>query len=480
MPSRVQSLRSAVKNTRPGAGTREPGELYVNFPDRQVGFIDASKNPQDLVAVRFFSTTTNYSAGDFVWNAGKIYKAKNAVNAGAFNAADWDSAATVGDYEPPIALGLTTQYWRGDKSWQTLDKFAVGLGNVDNTSDANKPVSTAQAAALALKANLIGPTTFTGTISAPTAAAGSNDGTVATSAYVKGQVATSDAARLLLWRLKADLASPTFTGDPKGADVPAPGDDTSINDCNADDADGGRSHGRPGRRLGLGRKNNLWATVIGGAHTDDNPPPAPLQDGQLWWDTKTGNLNIWYVDVNSAAWIQINNQPAVGGTAESRNRIVNGAMQISQENGNSPSASSGTPSYYTADQFVVAASVAPGVVVTQRLQIVTPKGSQNRIRVQVNTAKAAFAAGDYLLLQHMIEGIRLSDFGWGAAGAKQAVLRFGFKGPAGTYSVSMVGATHAYIANFTIAAGQANTDTEQVLVIPGSTAGTWPAMPRAA
>lgn len=33
-----------------------------------------------------------------------------------------------------------------------LTKAAVGLGNVDNTSDANKPVSTAQATALAGKA----------------------------------------------------------------------------------------------------------------------------------------------------------------------------------------------------------------------------------------------------------------------------------------------------------------------------------------
>src|SRR5690606_35556185 len=35
----------------------------------------------------------------------------------------------------------------------TLVKADVGLGNVDNTSDANKPVSTAQQAALNLKAN---------------------------------------------------------------------------------------------------------------------------------------------------------------------------------------------------------------------------------------------------------------------------------------------------------------------------------------
>ena len=42
----------------------------------------------------------------------------------------------------------------------------VGLGNVDNTSDANKPVSTATQTALDLKANLAGPT-FTGTVVLP-------------------------------------------------------------------------------------------------------------------------------------------------------------------------------------------------------------------------------------------------------------------------------------------------------------------------
>lgn len=52
--------------------------------------------------------------------------------------------------EPTITAGTTAQYWRGDKSWQTLDKTAVGLANVDNTSDVNKPVSTATQNALNL------------------------------------------------------------------------------------------------------------------------------------------------------------------------------------------------------------------------------------------------------------------------------------------------------------------------------------------
>ena len=47
-----------------------------------------------------------------------------------------------------------------------ITKSMVGLGNVDNTSDANKPVSTATQTALDLKANLAGPT-FTGTVVLP-------------------------------------------------------------------------------------------------------------------------------------------------------------------------------------------------------------------------------------------------------------------------------------------------------------------------
>jgi hypothetical protein len=45
--------------------------------------------------------------------------------------------------EPTITAGTTAQYYRGDKTFQTLDKTAVGLGNVDNTSDSTKNSATA-------------------------------------------------------------------------------------------------------------------------------------------------------------------------------------------------------------------------------------------------------------------------------------------------------------------------------------------------
>lgn len=44
-----------------------------------------------------------------------------------------DLQAALNAKEPTIAGGTTGQYLRGDKSWQPLDKAAVGLGNLSNT-----------------------------------------------------------------------------------------------------------------------------------------------------------------------------------------------------------------------------------------------------------------------------------------------------------------------------------------------------------
>lgn len=103
--------------------------------------------------------------------------------------------AALSGKEPTVIAGTTSQYYRGDKSWQTLDKTAVGLANVDNTSDANKPVSTATQTALSTKADdiavvhlagaetITGNKTFSGTTIVPTPSAPTH---AATKGYVDG------------------------------------------------------------------------------------------------------------------------------------------------------------------------------------------------------------------------------------------------------------------------------------------------------
>ncbi len=68
----------------------------------------------------------------------------------SINPAVWSATiATAGIPDAPVDTKL---YGRKSAAWFEVTKAAIGLGNVDNTSDVNKPVSTAQSAAFIAKA----------------------------------------------------------------------------------------------------------------------------------------------------------------------------------------------------------------------------------------------------------------------------------------------------------------------------------------
>lgn len=158
-------------------------------------------------------------------------------------------------------------------------------------------------------------------------------------------------------------------------------------------------------------------------------------------------------------------------TALPFNYFINPSFQVSQQNGNTAGS---TANYYAADQYYHGPN-HDGVVTVQRMQIPTPRGSPNRLRLVVTTADTALAASQYQHNFQYIEGNRIAPFGFGTANAKQLVLRFGWKSPQGTYSVFVRngGVNRTYLANFTISAPQHYVETEQIIVIPGDTAGTW-------
>lgn len=142
----LQEIISRSPDSKEGSGTPEgvitapPGTLYVN----SAGGLGTSLYLKET------------GDGDTGWAA---------VQAGGLSAT-WgliggtltdqlDLVAALALKEGTITAGTTAQYWRGDKSWQTLDRAAVGLGNVDNTSDLNKPVSTATQAAIDAKVGVL-------------------------------------------------------------------------------------------------------------------------------------------------------------------------------------------------------------------------------------------------------------------------------------------------------------------------------------
>lgn len=136
-------------------------------------------------------------------------------------------------YVPQVAPILPVTSLNGRTGSVVIVKSDVGLSNVDNTSDTAKPISTATAAALALKAPINNPT-FTGTVGGVTKAMvglGNVDNTAdldkpissLTQLALNGKAASAHSHPVAdvtglqgALDAKAPLASPAFTGTPTG------------------------------------------------------------------------------------------------------------------------------------------------------------------------------------------------------------------------------------------------------------------------
>ena len=214
----------------------------------------ATKTYADSAVTTHQSDTTNvHGIADFAALATttNVSTAQTAAETFATGAVTTHNSATTnvhGIADTSLVVTTTGTQTLTNKTITTpagLVKGDVGLGNVDNTSDANKPVSTATQTALDLKlASATAASTYaplasaalTGTPTAPTAAASTNTTQLATTAFVRAEVAAlvnSAAATLdtlgeiatalgndanfsttltTNLGLKAPLASPTFTG----------------------------------------------------------------------------------------------------------------------------------------------------------------------------------------------------------------------------------------------------------------------------
>ena len=196
-------------------------DTYNDHPGAMIGVSEGTVN---LDSLHFCTSNSGGTLGTTAINftklviAGELLAANNLsdlVNAGTSrtnlglgnvdNTSDANKpVSTATQDELDLKAPLASPTFTGTVSGIT--KTMVGLGNVDNTSDANKPVSTATETELDLKAPLASPT-FTGTPTLPTGtiaitqSAADSTTALATTAFVT----TAD-------NLKANLASPTFTG----------------------------------------------------------------------------------------------------------------------------------------------------------------------------------------------------------------------------------------------------------------------------
>lgn len=90
-----------------------------------------------------------------------------------------------------------------------LDQDDVGLNAVDNVPDANKPVSSPQQAALNLKAPLASPV-FTGNPTGPTPAVGDDDTSLATTAFVRGELDDITAPHMVVFTADGSFSKGSY------------------------------------------------------------------------------------------------------------------------------------------------------------------------------------------------------------------------------------------------------------------------------
>lgn len=155
-----------------------------------------------------------------------------------------------------------------------------------------------------------------------------------------------------------------------------------------------------------------------------------------------------------------------------KNYLVNGGMQISQENGTTAGSSN---LYYPVDQWYIQNTLSGGAYSCAQVASPTPGGSTHRIRMTVTAAQPTVGSS-VCFLQQKIEGLRIADLKFGTANAKTVTLQVGVKAPAaGTYACLLQNnATDATLSgSFTIAAGEVNTDVVKSVTFAGATSGTW-------
>jgi hypothetical protein len=104
-----------------------------------------------------------------------------------------------------------------------------------------------------------------------------------------------------------------------------------------------------------------------------------------------------------------------------------------------------------------------------------PSGvTPNSIKITNSASPGSVVSGSYVLLHQYVEGVNLSNLGFGTAGARAIILSFYVKSSVtGTYSAAIRNnaVNRSYVGTYTINA--ANTWERKSIAFVGDTSGTW-------
>ena len=157
-----------------------------------------------------------------------------------------------------------------------------------------------------------------------------------------------------------------------------------------------------------------------------------------------------------------------------RNRIINGAMVIDQRNAGAVISSLGAVTTYIVDRFFYQSGNAGRFSAQQNAGTVTPPAGFTKYLGFTSLGANSPAASDYGIASQAIEGLNITDLGWGTASAATITISFWVRSSiTGTQSIALVNvaSVRSYSQTYTI--NSANTWEQKTITVPGDTSGTW-------
>ena len=155
-----------------------------------------------------------------------------------------------------------------------------------------------------------------------------------------------------------------------------------------------------------------------------------------------------------------------------KNRIINGAMVVSQRNaGASVTANDGT---FSVDRWKYVATANGKFSMQQNAGSVTaPVGFNNYLGATSSSAYAVLT-GDFFCIGQQIEGFNFADMAWGTANAKTVALSFQvYSSLTGTFGGTLTNSAGNRSYPFSYSIPAANTWTSISVTVAGDTTGTW-------
>jgi hypothetical protein len=155
-----------------------------------------------------------------------------------------------------------------------------------------------------------------------------------------------------------------------------------------------------------------------------------------------------------------------------KNRIINGEFKVSQYNGTS--AVTPTADAYVIDRFKLQVSQASKLTFQQNAGSVTPPAGFSYYAGITTATAYSIGSGDYFNLFQWIEGLNVTDLGWGTANAKTVTVSFQVRSSlTGTFGGVIKNYDNSRSYPFTYSIPVASTWTTISITIAGDTGGTW-------